>query len=66
LPIRATGSPAGAAQKFVEKWSGVELSERAATGAGQLLPKDHRLGAERARVDQAVLKTLPRLNHLRR
>jgi hypothetical protein len=31
LSIRATGSPADAAQKFVEKWSGVELSERAAS-----------------------------------
>jgi hypothetical protein len=44
-----------------EDWAAMWID----TGAGQKLPADHPLAAERARVDQAVLGNLLRLNQLR-
>ena len=44
-----------------EDWAKVWID----TGAGQKLPADHPLAAERARVDQAVLGNLLRLNQSR-
>jgi hypothetical protein len=44
-----------------EDWAAVWID----TGAGQKLPADHPLCAERARVDQAVLANLLRMNHQR-
>ena len=45
-----------------EDWASVWTD----TGAGQRLPADHPLAAERQRVDQRVLANLPRLNGDRR
>ncbi|MGD0540994.1 MAG: DNA methyltransferase [Tepidisphaeraceae bacterium] len=47
--------------KWSEDWAQVWVE----TGAGQKLPTDHPLAAERAKVDQAVLTNLLRMNHLR-
>ena len=44
-----------------EYWAAVWID----TGAGQKLPADHPLAAERVRVDQAVLGNLLRMNQLR-
>ena len=55
LAAYAATDPAGG---WIEAWAAVWVE----TGAGQKLSDDHPLAAERARVDQAVLANLLRLN----
>jgi hypothetical protein len=59
LAAYAAAEPAGG---WDENWAAVWLD----TGAGQPLPPEHPLAAERQRVDQAVLAKLLRLNSERR
>jgi hypothetical protein len=58
LVAYAATDPAG---DWPENWAAVWID----TGAGQPLPADHPLAAERAEVDQKVLANLLRLNHAR-
>ena len=58
LAAYAATDPAG---DWSEEWAAVWTD----TGAGQPLPADHPLIAQRAQIDQKVLANLLRLNHAR-